>query len=99
MTFEPKMARIEELLDAGMPPAQAVAVLAISHIALSTLAANCNLLVARGATPEEVQAYRDQNGSDLAAWVMRHIPEATAVAHGIIEARAAVRRDVLEQIG
>lgn len=89
MIYAPHLADIDELLDAGISPAQAVALLAVSRIAFSTVARNANLLHELGATAEEIAQYQRDTGDELAAWVMRSTVDATPVAQELIEARAA----------
>ena len=92
MIYAPSLIDIDELLDAGISPAQALALLTVSRIALSTVARNCNLLRELGATAEEIEAYQRDTGDELASWVMRSTVAATPVAQELIEARAAARR-------
>lgn len=89
MIYAPHITDIDELLAAGISPAQAVALLAVSRIAFSTVARNCNLLAELGATAEEIAQYQRDTGDELASWVMRATVDATPIAQGLIEARAA----------
>ncbi|MGB3501864.1 MAG: hypothetical protein WBA44_09585 [Mesorhizobium sp.] len=76
-----------DLMDAGVAPADAIAVGALAQIGLSAVAATCNALVDKGATPEEVDAYRRGATADLAEWMNRHQPEARAFFSEVIAAR------------
>lgn len=96
-----KMVEIDQLLDAGVAPAEAVAAMTVGRIALETLARNLDFLEARGATAEELAAY--EADADLGAWIMRHLPAMTEFASKAIDARladrAATRADVAAVLG
>jgi|GEM_PF-3926812 len=99
MKYEAKVTSVTDLMDAGITPAQAAAIHVVAKLALAALADGCNHLASLGASPDEIDAYRQKAGEDVAEWVLRHqAPVAAGIQH-MLDERLAVRNDVVDMIG
>lgn len=99
MKYEAKVTSVTELMDAGLPPAQAAAIHVVARLALETIVQNCSCLSDRGASAEEVEAYRERAEKDIAAWVMKSVPPVAEGIQRLLEERMAIRDDVEAMLG